>query len=71
MPRDAQMATVLAEAKTFNYPMGFERGLWQRESGWSLQVPKGSVFGADRNGGCSYKVDIENWIACCKYLTVA
>jgi hypothetical protein len=29
--------------KTFNNCLGFERGLWQRKSGWFAAVPKTSV----------------------------
>lgn len=31
--------------KTFNNPVGFERGLWQRKSGEAARVPKRSVLG--------------------------
>jgi hypothetical protein len=31
--------------KTFNNPVGFERGLWRRKTGLFLTMPKTSVFG--------------------------
>ena len=34
--------------KTFNNLFGFERGLWQRQSGWCWHVPKTSVFGKEK-----------------------
>jgi hypothetical protein len=34
----------IALPKTFNNPVGFERGLWRRKTGLSLTVPKRSVF---------------------------
>lgn len=37
----------LRQAKTFNNPFNFERGLWQRQSGWFEDVPITRVFGRD------------------------
>jgi hypothetical protein len=33
-----------AGPKTFNNPNGFERGLWQRKTGWFELVPITSVY---------------------------
>jgi hypothetical protein len=34
--------------KTFNNPVGFERGLWRRKTGLFLTMPKTRVFGVSK-----------------------
>jgi len=39
------MTTSASLPKTFNNPVGFERGLWRRKRGSFADVPITSVFG--------------------------
>jgi hypothetical protein len=43
------MITVLTLPKIFNNLLGFERGLWQRQSGCFGHVPKRSVYVTGEN----------------------
>jgi|MDTG01.2.fsa_nt_gb hypothetical protein len=38
-------AMAIQEGESLNNHSGFERGLWQRQSGWFGLVPQTSVFG--------------------------
>jgi len=43
-----RMSPVTVEAKTFNNILGFERGLWHRQTMWFAGVPKMRAFGKGR-----------------------
>jgi hypothetical protein len=47
------------ESESLNDSFGFERDLWQRKTGQSSHVPKTSVFGRVRNGGCADFIAIQ------------
>jgi hypothetical protein len=49
------MINVLTLPKTFNNWLGFERCLWQRQSGSFERVPKTGVFGTTLSGGYADK----------------
>ena len=45
MLQGARMFAILREPKTFNNCLGSERGFWQRQTRWSMAVPKRRFFG--------------------------
>jgi hypothetical protein len=63
------MAGIKRDPKTFNYCLGFEQGLWQRQNMQFVGMPKTSDFGAPTNRKAILKKLIKSYLSlgniCC------